>query len=347
MYKVESYVALKPHEAFHEHLYCNPGDYAMDGMWRIDNVDQGTGDLSSVQFDASYGDDVEPNKWHFRGQNNATGRAQLHLWITCLGGKLQETLGHEHNLIFSKRFNDTHPGLASGGSEFDHAHACGPDEIAVAPGFNFTKGSGRIFRSWPTSTFQGWHWAFNEVNGPADLTVYIRCLSKYSSYAGTPLHRHSLTYHWVPGPENFGQEALLPLGVSETRLSCGETEKGLVGGFWINDPFHVWWVGMEPQIKSRDFHWWNKGGGDNRAYMGLLCFDDRDPDPEYAEENSGSTPGGGSEETTSGSTTPTSGGSSANEGSSANPSATSTTRHRPNRKHRPRRHRWHRHSRHS
>src|SRR3954454_22360370 len=107
MYKVEKQIDLAgefPDNSFHEHLYCDAGDYAVDGMWRVEHVDQANaqlgefGDERDVRFDASYGDDVDPTKWHFRGINNADGRAQVKLWVTCLGGQTNEVAGHTHTL---------------------------------------------------------------------------------------------------------------------------------------------------------------------------------------------------------------------------------------------------------
>ena len=40
VYKIEKQLDLNGHQSAHEHLYCEAGDYAIDGMWRVDNVDQ-------------------------------------------------------------------------------------------------------------------------------------------------------------------------------------------------------------------------------------------------------------------------------------------------------------------
>ena len=96
IYKVEVQVDLDGGEYAHEHVYCNPGDYAIDGMWRVDNVDQANpqigifGDLRDVSVSRSYSDlqqGGDPAKWHFEMTNHADGRAQLKIFSTCLGSK--------------------------------------------------------------------------------------------------------------------------------------------------------------------------------------------------------------------------------------------------------------------
>jgi hypothetical protein len=32
---------------------------------------------------------------------------------------------------------------------------------------------------------------------------------------------------------------------------------------------------MDPRIKARLFRFWNDGGGDNRVFLGLWCYNDR------------------------------------------------------------------------
>ena len=48
------------------------GDYALDGMWKVDAHD---GDPRSLRVDASYGGDVDANVWHFSFTNDGPGRA--------------------------------------------------------------------------------------------------------------------------------------------------------------------------------------------------------------------------------------------------------------------------------
>ena len=78
--------------------------------------------------------------------------------------------------------------------------------------------------------------------------------------------------------------------VNDVTLSCGQTEKGLLGAFDIRyghddwtadyDSHQLWYIGMEPQLKSRVFHIWNHSDDtDYKALLGLVCFDDRTSGP--------------------------------------------------------------------
>jgi hypothetical protein len=298
VYKVENHVDLPSTvdssghylgpQAVHVHGYCNPGDNAVDGMWRIDHVDQAnpslgtTGDERNVQVDASYPDTVDPTKYHFRFSTGPThlGAAQIKYWVVCLGGKTAPDT-HQHDVKVSLPLVDSsHTGggaLGSGNKEFDFAGgACGADQLVVAPGFNYTSGSGRVYRSYPTLSFRNWHWAF-VVNGPANLTLYEKCLDR--DVAEALGHKHHLNWAWLP---NYGGSLRhVPLGNQEQQLSCGDfgagvydNYKAIVGGFWINDPNHVKFIGMDPRIKTRAYRFWYDGSGSNELHLADLCLSD-------------------------------------------------------------------------
>lgn len=284
-YKVEAHVDLSgefPDNTLHTHLYCRPGDYALDGMWRVDHVDQANppdtfGDERDVQVDASYGDDGNPAEWHFRFVNNADGDAQLKIFVTCIDNSTQGQHGHSHPIVLSSRYDDnTNLALPSGSSSIAHATECtGANEVAVAPGFNFTSGNGRIFRSWPSMNTRNWSWAF-VVNGPADVSVYHRCLAVKTGAGGNGPHAHRVFAGWFPGVG--GDFGAIPVSTGfERRYSCESKayDKGMVGAFWIDDPTHVWWLGMDPRPKSRAFRFWNDSLSGNGTYVALLCVGSR------------------------------------------------------------------------
>ncbi|HMW46340.1 MAG TPA: hypothetical protein PKD47_10675, partial [Solirubrobacterales bacterium] len=73
VYKIEKQLDLNGHQSAHEHLYCEAGDYAIDGMWRVDNVDQANpqigifGDMRDITVTRSYSDlqqGGDRTKWH-------------------------------------------------------------------------------------------------------------------------------------------------------------------------------------------------------------------------------------------------------------------------------------------
>jgi hypothetical protein len=285
----------------HEHVYCNPGDIALDGMWRVDHVDQANppdtfGDERDVIFTASYGDDSDRTEWHFRAHNYADGDAQIKLWTTCIRGTVEQAHGHTHNVVISNRFAEDHLNLPAGsGNEWDFnntASPCGTGELAVAPGFNFTHNGphssggddddfrARIFRSWPTANFRGWHWAFLVEDPGVHVTLYLRCLQIKTSAAGSGPHAHNLQYAWRPNGYAGYHDFLNVVGTQERRINCDDGANGnfyqdykaMVGAFWITDPFHVWFLGMDPRPKQRAYKYWWDGSGGNDVYHGALCI---------------------------------------------------------------------------
>lgn len=298
MYKVEAHVDLSgeyPDNYLHTHLYCNDGDYALDGMWRVDHVDQanpqlGTvGDERDVVFYASYGDTSHPDMWHFRMENYATGNAQVKLFLTCIRKTTEQAAGHSHGIrlrplssSFNRYFNfgrnEWSPNSNSG---------CASNEYAVAPGFNFVNDNwNRMLGSYPTSSFRGWQWAF-EVNShsPVHVTLYLRCLRDVVHNAGSPSHSHKLPMMWRTNnshPYNGVVTSHLTSGISEQRLSCDDGSNGafyqdykaMVGAFWLNDWHYQWYLGMDPRPKTRAYKFWDEGGGHN-VRLNIFCIKSR------------------------------------------------------------------------
>lgn len=293
MYKVEQHVDLSgefPDQFVHTHVYCNPGDLALDGMWRVDHVDQANppdtvGDERDVYVHASYGDDVDRSKWHFRLTNFADGDAQIKLFVTCIRGYVEQAYGHTHQVVLSSRNDDlSHTGggaLAAGSQSFTHSFTCPTGTVAVAPGFNFLNNErAHIFRSWPTADFRGWQWAFLVEDPNTEVTVYLSCLQIKTGPGGNGPHAHNLQWAWRPNGFAGDHQSLDVVGTQERRINCDDGADGkffqdykaMVGAFWINDPFHVWFLGMDPRPKQRSYKFWWDGSGDNNIYLGALCI---------------------------------------------------------------------------
>lgn len=296
MYKVEKHVDISgdfPDKNMHEHVYCNAGDWALDGMWRVDNVEQANppetfGDERDVYFSASYGDDVDRTEWHFRATNYADGTAQIKLFATCIRQDTDNQHLHTHPIRVSPRRNyvvgpvGVHNTPPADWYDVDHNFQCAPDEYAVAPGFNFAQlpdprePRTRIVRSWPSPDFRSWHWSF-VVEEPANLTLYLRCLRTTVGEANG--HSHLLPMTWRPDG-NGSLRNLTFIKTQEVRLNCDDGPDGaafqlykaMVGAFWIYDPFHTWFLGMDPRPKQRSYKFWWDGGGDNRVWLAALCI---------------------------------------------------------------------------
>jgi hypothetical protein len=102
IYKAEAHLDLNADEAATS-VSCQPGDHAVDGMWRIDHADQDdyvapldliAGAVDVLEAAPSGPDD---STYSFIFEKNAIGRAQVKVWVTCIADK---TVGgsHTHDL---------------------------------------------------------------------------------------------------------------------------------------------------------------------------------------------------------------------------------------------------------
>ena len=306
MYKVEKVIDIEGDglEVIHNddsHVYCDDNDtplnfadddLATDGMWKVVDVDQdefGSRPFTDVKVYASYGDANQPSKWHFEFENRAEGRAQLKMYVTCLGWKTAPN-SHQHEWTWTGHHTFSYVGVPTGQHAFSSANNCPANHIAVSPGFQFdrTKGVGDIYRSgYSTTSYRDWTWGFY-VEGPADLTLTFRCLQIKNGLGGSPSHLHKLIYDFETGPAfsfpppntSIAGDPPGPAQSVETRIrSCDSHEKGMVHYFnlepVINGQHNLWFLGMDPRIKSRAYKVLNTNAAAQNAHFGLMCFNDR------------------------------------------------------------------------
>lgn len=297
MYKVEQFVGLAAGDTADQlQVSCNNGDYAIDGMWRADQVnfnwqidDPGPyGEWNKYNgIDVSESQSVAKDTWEFTITNNTSEDAQAHVWITCLGRKTAPDTS-QHDLILSKLYtDDRHVAVGDAQEVYAGDHECASDEVVVAPGFVSDSGVIKLYRSWPDGNgLQRWTLGFYGVTDP-NVTTSARCLKLTTDYQGSGYkkHRHKLRVRFRQSNPKLTQNQ-----VNDVTLSCGQTEKGLLGAFDIRyghddwtadyDSHQLWYIGMEPQLKSRVFHIWNHSEDtDYKALLGLVCFDDRTGGP--------------------------------------------------------------------
>jgi len=275
MYKKEMYLPLEgefPDNVASPSMSCDNGDIVTDGMWRIDSVDDywddgdfSAGDPLKVKILASYPDAGDRRTWNFRIQNDNDGRAQLKLFITCIRGTVDFQNGHSHGLdVTGVGLKSTTQNAPFG---FDWTtNTCPTGYVPIAPGFNFTNGSGALFRSKPWGSI-GWSWGFN-VAGPVDVNLYLSCLNLKVLPSGTG-HSHKLTagqytsVRFIPDSKKW-----------EETYSCDGSYKALVGQFDISGWNNVWFLGMDPRIKSRSYSFMRSGGPAD-VTIGALCVKSR------------------------------------------------------------------------
>jgi hypothetical protein len=295
MYKAEKSLSIDANDVISdEQLSCSNGDYAIDGMWRIDQVnfnaqidEEGPFGPWNVYNGVDLGESrsFDKSTWTYTIRNNSDEDAQVHLWITCLNKKTQGAEGdnHKHTLSISSLYTDSGTTIAGGTPTVFQAgsHQCDNDQIAVAPGFSVNDGTAKIYRSYPSDGDKLTNWELGfYVSDPTTITTSVRCLDRASSSAGARPHRHKLVIRFrESGPS-------LPKSyVSHPRVTCDDHGKGLLGAFDVRagygwgsdyDSHALWFLGMEPQIKTREFHIFNHHPtADYSPDLGLVCVNDR------------------------------------------------------------------------
>ncbi|MBA2505367.1 MAG: hypothetical protein H0V29_05405 [Thermoleophilaceae bacterium] len=293
VYKTEQHVDLDgefPGNYAHVHNYCRPGDQAIDGMWRIDHVDQANpqldmfGDHRDVEVLRSYSDghqDGDEAEWHFELRNHADGRAQVKLFTVCLD-LTTESAGsppHTHGLFVTPGRTQkvtlpvagVHNFTTNGNFAPAANQECPANHIVVAPGYRVNSGRVRLTRSMPSANGRGWQWSFLAQTAPATIQLSYYCLRLSVNSAGAGPHSHPLHVEYEPAGLP-GQNGNLGAFRSTRQIDCKDHHKGIVGWFSLHNPNHQWFLGMDPRIKSRAFHFWQNEDQANGFTHGLTCL---------------------------------------------------------------------------
>lgn len=286
IYKLEGFVELGgeyPDNEAHEHLICEDGDYAIDGMWKVDsyetpNADDGVyGDRRSVRAVASYADmaAADTEKWHFRFANDGTGRATIKTFIVCVTPETGERAGHTHDISIDRY--SLAATAVTGGTETSPFGGCLDGYVAVAPGFRATTGSPRLVGSYPSADARDWRWMFD---GSGDVEFYLSCLKTRVSTEQGPddalgvTHTHDLDLAWLPS--TTGPSTSLEVGNDQTLTeSAAWRDFAAVGAFYVMDPTTVTYLGMDARGRKRDFKFWNAGAGASTVYTAILSLHKR------------------------------------------------------------------------
>ncbi|HEY0905163.1 MAG TPA: hypothetical protein VGE14_14845 [Marmoricola sp.] len=299
-------------------LSCsNSSDKVLDGMWLVQHVDQynqppteptdpdddtgydpidpapytgGTyNDARDVQVWWSYPDTTDGYKWNFKFQNFAYGDAQLKTYITCIKGKT-EANGHTHNIGVSGA-DALAGGLTVGvRSGYDWAGGCNADRFFVAPGFKIINGvRTRPVASYPTlnAGITKWHWDF--AGAGASINYYGKCIERRVANAVGSGGNHSHGIAIKNLPTFSGHEYQIDAGDPQTeQFSCDEDNstyhgyKAMVGWYWMGTNWEYnWFLGMEPQPKTRVFSFWNwhPSSSDAQITIGAVCVNSRTGNP--------------------------------------------------------------------
>jgi hypothetical protein len=307
IYKAEKQVDLNSDETAVD-LSCNKGDYALDGMWRIDHADQDDDDIYITSIGRAV-DVLEAyptaspiagnplghqDSYHFLFEKNAIGRAQAKVFVTCIKQKTEQSNGHSHSIPVN-----IVPPVANpvGNGSYTNNTICPINTFVAQTGYRIdwpSKGTGgdpipylgHLSTDWMNSSMRGWSWVMDLSQDPtSQVTFYASCVSKKLPAAGG--ERHKLVYRY-DGPTT---QTLAKNKVSTVRHSCEAAYKAVVAGFSFpfdtaagRDPnpdftsfFEpwIWYLGMDPQPKSRDFKFLNSSGISRTVQTAAICLNYR------------------------------------------------------------------------
>jgi hypothetical protein len=256
----------------------------MDGMWRIDHADQDDDDIyitsigravdvrEAYPFDSA-DSDSDYDSYHFFFDKNAIGRAQVKVFATCLRKQTEQAGGHSHNIVVT-----IHPTSVGnpGGAHATGNTFCPTNEFVAQTGYKVTPSGSdpvpfnqHVQESWMTANMRGWTWYTDLSQDPGStIDYYASCVRKKLPASGGEKHKLIFRYQ---GPESH---SLAAKKVSTKRISCASHYKAIVAGFTLNPPVTTmadpntddwpglfvpkyWWLGMDPQPKSRDFRFLN------------------------------------------------------------------------------------------
>jgi hypothetical protein len=299
LYKVEMHVDIEGQDDTYN-VACKNGDLALDGMWRVDTVEQdndyvydGPGATWSTTFDPPDHADWDvlrsvrpiyvvrngPSSYDFRFVPEAGGDVAMKLFITCLGEKTESIGGHTHTFAFG-------PGNGSSPVSFASptftSPACPSGSIVAQPSFSITAGDADLQASYPNPTATTWTWKFANATASFTGAVSWSCLPlKSSNPSSGPNHKHRIVKNlakiFTPN------DAIKKTSVGEKQAICGEHYKGMIGGWditagpnpWQFRHLHLFYLGMDPRIKSRAFKFINKDSVQQSPDLYLVCFKDR------------------------------------------------------------------------
>jgi hypothetical protein len=257
--RAEAQVSLAAGQSQAVALSCPAGEHVTQGSYSVEEVDQGTGTLASVQVTTSQS--TSADSWEYDFLNTATGQAQAKAFVICLPGA---TVEHHHPLRVSA-LRSTTVALSPGDHTVDLS--CGPDEVPVAPGYAIS-GPAIIYESGPGSE-GGWQFGVS-AEGAATAALSVRCLSVWDAPAnGTPdgeAQQLALSR----------QEEFVPVAAGatqEAQLSCGQEAKGLVLASSLGTGLVL--LGDEPQGRSQELDLYDPTSEPLHATLFLICLGDR------------------------------------------------------------------------
>ncbi|GAA4107832.1 hypothetical protein GCM10022215_01100 [Nocardioides fonticola] len=261
--KVETHLAVPAGGTATAQADCPSGYLATDGSVRLDDLDQGTGSIADTEVLTSTAT-ADGTGWIGTVRNPATGQFQGKVEVVCLSARTVSGEDHQHPVVVSAAVT-SHVAAAAGIASTDLA--CGPGQVAIAPGWQITDGVAHVTTSRRDGDLDGTGWTFGAtIPDHVEGTVSIRCLSTTLGVAQGHTHALRLT--------QLRDTVTVPAGQTvQAQLTCADEAKGIVAS-WAVDPGLVF-RGTDPQPKTRLFRFTNPTGATLQARIGLLCLETR------------------------------------------------------------------------
>jgi hypothetical protein len=302
LYKVEKHLDLEGQDQTYT-VTCPGNDLALDGMWRVDDVEPdpdyygddlpgGSWSTSSTVLDHTDWDllrSVRPVKvarssnssYAFEFTPASGGDVSMKLWVTCLGDT-SETIGSHTvswqitnpNAPGGSQVITTNAAFTTPASSNVTSGACPVGFIVVQPSFVVTAGDADLVASYPTANATRWTWKFESLLPGFSATVSWKCL-ELRSQAAPDGHKHRIVRRMA---SLFIPNAIAAASVGEKQAICGEHYKGMIGGWdysGVGFFDQLYFLGMDPRIKHRAFKFINRNGAPKVPDLYLVCFKDK------------------------------------------------------------------------
>ncbi|MDO9410591.1 hypothetical protein, partial [Patulibacter sp.] len=238
---------------------CEPGYVATDGSVLLKSTDQDTGSFGDTRVVESRAT-ANGAGWTGTARNTTTGQLQATVNVVCIRKTVEDT-GHTHSLIVSDPIT-----AVRGSGRQDVVLSCGPGRVAIAPGWTFVDGVGRVLSS--RADGSGWRFVV-DASDAAGVQLEVRCLSTTLTAANG--HTHDLVLDSTAKSIDVRPSRSTTDKITES-LTCTDG-KGIVASTTY-DPSAVA-LGNEPQPVSRVFSFYNPTNATQKADIGLLCLGTR------------------------------------------------------------------------
>ena len=254
-------------------------------MWRIDHGDHDDDDLfitsigRAVDVLEAYpfaspianNPSLHRDSYRFFFIKNVIGRAQAKVFATCISDKTEGSGGHAHQIVTTIQ-----PDILAQPTGPTTTADCPKNYFVAQSGFKINQTDpnepepylGHLSESWMANNMRSWTWDIDLTqDAGATVDYFWSCVKRRVQNAGG--EKHKLIYR-RQGPET---SSISKNRVRTRRIVCGAHYKAIVAGFSFTPLTSVtntmaepnaaefpglqvpimWFLGMDPQPKNRDF----------------------------------------------------------------------------------------------